>query len=491
MLADSRLLGTPSFAFVGEPTGCTCTRAASACINADVDVPRPHGATARAPGRATTRSLRAVPFLTRAAPPPATPGRGRRPARSTTRLIDARTTAGVARATSCPTASCSTSTRASRPSGTRGRHARRGSSSSSRARATIEFARRGAGGAARPDEPAHARFLAADGRRACVPKQAWTDVARCRRTASPRSTTGRASQRRRTSPASGSRARRSPRWRGARCVPRAPARLTRSSSERHRQPRARHYPSATLGLAPREVDRRSGTTSCSSSGTPSPLTPERARPLLCDPALGLGADGVLELWTPDDADVAVRRLQPRRLDRRGLGQRHPHRRRLGRRAARTRRAHGPHRRRPRPCAASLGDGRIAVTHGHGGARRPAGRSRRRRDPGPAPLRLDRQPALRASTSTTPRRSRSRPRARGSSTTRASPSARTSRRSGVLDRHRLRMRVWERGVGETQACGSGACAAAVAAIVDGRCASPVTVADARRQVEVERRARPRG
>ena len=33
---------------------------------------------------------------------------------------------------------------------------------------------------------------------------------------------------------------------------------------------------------------------------------------------------------------------------------------------------------------------------------------------------------------------------------------------VLDRARLRMRVWERGVGITRACGSGACAAAVAA-----------------------------
>lgn len=34
---------------------------------------------------------------------------------------------------------------------------------------------------------------------------------------------------------------------------------------------------------------------------------------------------------------------------------------------------------------------------------------------------------------------------------------------VVDRHNIRLRVFERGVGETQACGTGACAAAVAAI----------------------------
>lgn len=45
---------------------------------------------------------------------------------------------------------------------------------------------------------------------------------------------------------------------------------------------------------------------------------------------------------------------------------------------------------------------------------------------------------------------------------------------VIDRHRLLMRVWERGSGETWACGTGACAAASAAVATGRCDFPVSV-----------------
>ncbi len=55
---------------------------------------------------------------------------------------------------------------------------------------------------------------------------------------------------------------------------------------------------------------------------------------------------------------------------------------------------------------------------------------------------------------------------------------------VLDPHRLELRVWERGVGETQACGSGAVASAVAAVTSGRCSSPVAVQMPGGQVEVE-------
>ena len=46
---------------------------------------------------------------------------------------------------------------------------------------------------------------------------------------------------------------------------------------------------------------------------------------------------------------------------------------------------------------------------------------------------------------------------------------------VVDRANIRLRVWERGAGETLACGTGACAAVVTGIVRGLLDSPVTVA----------------
>jgi diaminopimelate epimerase len=45
---------------------------------------------------------------------------------------------------------------------------------------------------------------------------------------------------------------------------------------------------------------------------------------------------------------------------------------------------------------------------------------------------------------------------------------------VRDRHRIALRVWERGAGETLACGTGACAAAVTGILRGLLDSPVAV-----------------
>ena len=45
---------------------------------------------------------------------------------------------------------------------------------------------------------------------------------------------------------------------------------------------------------------------------------------------------------------------------------------------------------------------------------------------------------------------------------------------VLDPHRIRLRVYERGAGETLACGTGACAAVVAGQIRGLLEHPVTV-----------------
>jgi diaminopimelate epimerase len=45
---------------------------------------------------------------------------------------------------------------------------------------------------------------------------------------------------------------------------------------------------------------------------------------------------------------------------------------------------------------------------------------------------------------------------------------------IVDAHSIRLRVWERGAGETLACGTGACAAVVAGILRGDLESPVVV-----------------
>ncbi len=45
---------------------------------------------------------------------------------------------------------------------------------------------------------------------------------------------------------------------------------------------------------------------------------------------------------------------------------------------------------------------------------------------------------------------------------------------ILSRDKIKMRVWERGSGETLACGTGACASVVAAVLNGLCDRSVTV-----------------
>ena len=58
---------------------------------------------------------------------------------------------------------------------------------------------------------------------------------------------------------------------------------------------------------------------------------------------------------------------------------------------------------------------------------------------------------------------------------------------VLTRSRIKMRVWERGVGPTMACGTGSCATVVAGVLNGRCQRKATVQLPGGDVQIEWKA----
>ena len=80
------------------------------------------------------------------------------------------------------------------------------------------------------------------------------------------------------------------------------------------------------------------------------------------------------------------------------------------------------------------------------------------------------------------------RARGSSTIARFPQRVNAGYMQVVDRANIRLRVWERGAGETLACGTGACAAVVAGIRRGLLDRRGARGDARRRAD-DRVARP--
>jgi diaminopimelate epimerase len=202
---------------------------------------------------------------------------------------------------------------------------------------------------------------------------------------------------------------------------------------------------------------------------PWPITPARAR-LLCDPAVGLGADGVLEIALSEDVAVVVHNRDGSIAEISGNGTRIAAAyaaERLGRTELLVHTGAGTGEARVLP------DGRISVRLGRASLEGPQ-EDRSSDDPGVAYRFVSLGNPHAVLTVASPEafpladegpRLELHPRF---------PERANVEAIVVVDPHRLRMRVWERGVGETRACGSGACAAAVAAIVDGGCASPVTV-----------------
>jgi diaminopimelate epimerase len=203
---------------------------------------------------------------------------------------------------------------------------------------------------------------------------------------------------------------------------------------------------------------------------PWPITPARAR-LLCDASVGLGADGVLEITLgDDDVAVIVHNRDGSIAEISGNGTRIAAAyaaERLGREKLLVHTGAGTGKARVLP------DGRIAVRLGQAVLDGPQ-EDRSSEDPGVAYRFVSVGNPHAVLTVEAPEDF-----ALAEEGPRLEVHPRFPERTNVeaivvVDPHRVRMRVWERGVGETQACGSGACATAVAAIVDGGCRSPVTV-----------------